>query len=191
MPSVEALKNRIGRPFVSKERRLVLAALFLFLFLLASALIMLTQLPSDVIARGISIGPFDVGGLTNEQALKFLQTQTTVWEERGIDFISGDKIVNLPANVNALSGSELAYTIFKYNPEEAMESALALSQDGNEWQKFWKGCCFGNYSSCIFKRLLCFLSFKMCRRCIAIFLSKIRNHFFQNIIINSRCCSIV
>ncbi|HBV58040.1 MAG TPA: hypothetical protein DEB73_02130 [Candidatus Magasanikbacteria bacterium] len=138
MPSAEVLKNLIGRPFMSKERRLILAALFLFLFLLASALIMLTQLPSDVIARGISIGQFDVGGLTKKQALKFLQMQTTVWEERGIDFISGDKIVNLPANVNALSGSELAYTIFKYNPEEAMESALALSQDGNEWQKFWK-----------------------------------------------------
>ncbi|MBI5022598.1 MAG: VanW family protein [Candidatus Magasanikbacteria bacterium] len=121
-----------------KKRRLIFVALFLFLFLLASALIMLTQLPSDVIARGISIGPFDVGGLTSEQALKILQAQTSVLEERGIDFISGDKIVNLPANVNALSGPELAYTIFKYNPENAVAAALALSQDGNEWQKFWR-----------------------------------------------------
>lgn len=138
MPSVGALKNRIGRLFMSKERRLVLAALFLFFFLTISALLMLAQLPSAVIARGISIGQFDVGGLTDVQALKVLQAQTSIWEERGINFISGDKIVNLPASINALSGPELTYVIFKYNPEEAVASALALSQDGNGWQKFWQ-----------------------------------------------------
>ncbi|MEK7189992.1 MAG: VanW family protein, partial [Patescibacteria group bacterium] len=138
MPSEEALKNRIGRLFISKEGRLVLAALFLFLFLLGAAMFMLTQLPSAVIARGISIGQFDVGGLTDVQALKVLQTQTLIWEERGINFISCEKIVNLPASVNAFSGPELTYSIFKYNPEEAVASALALSQDGNGWQKFWR-----------------------------------------------------
>lgn len=138
MPFLAALKKYACRPFVSRERRLILAALFLFLFLMVLTLIMLTQLPSTVIARGISIGPFDVGGLTGEQAVKFLRTQTTAWEERGVDFVNGARRVNLPAGVNALSGPELAYVIFKYNPEEAVMSALDLSHRGDKWQRFWQ-----------------------------------------------------
>lgn len=120
----------------SKSQWLLLATLFFFLAFLGGIIALSAALPAGVIARGVSIGPFDVGGLTYEQTLALIKNQTSILETRGIDFVSGSKVVNLPSMSNSFSGPEFSYPIFNYLPEETAAQAWQLGRTGNWRDKF-------------------------------------------------------
>lgn len=112
--------------------------LFLFGFALGGVIAFLTKTPSGTIVRGVSIGPFDVGGLSPEQAGQLLSTQTAAMEDRGIVFRFGDVSAELSSSIDSATNSELSVTIFKYAPESALDTAISFGRTGSWWKRAWE-----------------------------------------------------
>ena len=115
-----------------------LALVFLFGFALGGVVAFLTKTPEGTIARGVSIGPFDVGGLSPDQAAQLLSTQTAAMEDRGIVFRFDDASIELASSIDSATNSELAVTIFKYAPEKALDAATSFGHAGTWGVKAWQ-----------------------------------------------------
>src|SRR3989338_4025506 len=86
-------KYMLGKPeLIERLKRLkkimwvVCALVFLFGFSLGGVVAFLTKVPDGTIVRGVFIGPFDVGGLTPDQASQLIANQTAAMEARGMVF---------------------------------------------------------------------------------------------------------
>lgn len=130
--------------FIERLKRLkkilwgAFALVFLFGFALGGVLAFLTKTSEGTIARGVSIGPFDVSGMTPEQATQILSTQTAAMEERGIVFRFGDVSAELSSSIDSATNSELSVTIFKYAPERAVDAAVSFGRTGPWGTRVWQ-----------------------------------------------------
>lgn len=132
MMSIECLKR------LKKIMWAALAIVFLFGFALGGVIAFLTKIPNGAIVRGVTIGPFDVGGLTLEQAAQLLSTQTAAMEDRGIVFKFGSVSTELASSIDSAINSELSITIFKYAPESALDTAVSFGRSGSWWKRAWE-----------------------------------------------------
>lgn len=104
------------------------------------------RLPARVIAPGVTIGPFAVGGLTDERALDFLNSQVTAFEARGLPLVLNNHTVELGSTAGDPSNLELAYQIFDYQAAEAVGAALKIGRTGGlkaRWQGRLQARFFG------------------------------------------------
>ncbi|MCX6778922.1 MAG: VanW family protein [Candidatus Magasanikbacteria bacterium] len=110
---------------------LVVLAFFLFVLFIAGFLALLVKLPENVVARGVTIGQIDLGGLTKEQAEKIITRQTDAVENQGVSFVYKDINLNLVSIKHSVTNPEISATIFDYDPEGTIKRALEMGRKGN------------------------------------------------------------
>lgn len=110
---------------------LLAAAFLLFVFFVAGFLALLTKLPENVVARGVTIGQIDLGGLSQEQAERIVARQTENLETQGLNFVYKNVAVNLPAVKHSVTNPEISSVIFDYDAAKTVERALSLGRTGN------------------------------------------------------------
>lgn len=125
------------RAFWGRSTWLFLAVFFLSLVFLFGILALLVKAPPQTIVRGVSIGPFDVGGLTYGQAQKMLLAQTDSLESHGINFVYNGVSSNLGAVAHSPTNPDLSVMVFDYDVEGTVKEAAGLGREGKEWQSFW------------------------------------------------------
>ena len=114
---------------------LVVTAFFLFVLLIAGFLALLAKLPENVVARGVTIGQLDLGGLTKEQAQKIITQQIDMVENQGVAFVYKDINLNLTSINHSLTNPEISATIFDYDPEGTTKRSLEMGRKGNNFNQ--------------------------------------------------------
>lgn len=133
------MRNFLIRTFCGETKRhfwLVSGVFFLFIVLLSGFVAYLVKLPPQTMAYGVSIGPFDVSGMSYDEARQLVLSQTNAMENRGVDFVYKNINFNIGSVHNSLTNAELSVTIYDYDAEGSLSAAFALGHRGNGWQKF-------------------------------------------------------
>lgn len=110
---------------------LLLATLFFFLTFTAAVLALLVKLPPGVIARGISLGPFDVGGLTLVRAEEIISGQIEAFENQGLALRFQDKTVDFLPVIHSATNPELSVVVYNFDVPESVSQAFALGREGD------------------------------------------------------------
>lgn len=132
------IRNFLIRTFCEETKRhlwLVSGVFFLFIVLLSGFVGYLVKLPPQTMAYGVSIGPFDVGGLSYDEARQLISSQTNAMENRGIDFVYKNVKFNISSVYSSVASAELSVTIYDYDAEGSLGAAFALGHSGNGWQR--------------------------------------------------------
>ncbi|MEK9158698.1 MAG: VanW family protein, partial [Patescibacteria group bacterium] len=133
------IRNFLIRTFCGEAKRhlwLVSGVFFLFIVILSGFVAYLVKLPPQTVAYGASIGPFDVGGMSYDEARQLISSQTNAMENRGIDFIYKNINFNISSVYNSLANAELSVTVYDYDAEGSLSAAFALGHSGPGWQIF-------------------------------------------------------
>lgn len=138
MPGGEAKEVKEIKVQSTKFKWLFLAVIFLSFFFLAGCLSLLARLPPQVIARGVNIAQFDMGGLTKEQALKIISSPAETLENQGLNFVYKNISYNLSSVVHSLSNPELSVAVFAYDREKTVEEAFEKGRQGALGQKLFE-----------------------------------------------------
>lgn len=107
---------------------IIFACLF---FVLVGFFALLSQLPANVIARGVTIGQVDLGGLSKDQAQRIIERQTETIENHGVSFVYKNVSLNLGSVNHSLINPEISNVIFDYDVEATVDKALSLGRTGN------------------------------------------------------------
>src|SRR3989338_2967848 len=103
--------EKTGQPvnsIKSSGRWLFLAIFFFLVFFLFSAAALLVKVPAGVIARGVTVGWWDVGGLSPLQAERFIKNQTDSLEKDGLLLRHKNYEVRLPPVIYSPVNPELS-----------------------------------------------------------------------------------
>ncbi len=115
---------------------MVLGTFFLFIVFLSGFVVYLIKLPPQTMAYGVSIGPFNVGGMSYDEARQLVSSQTNAVENRGIDIVYKNISVNISSVYNSLTNPDLSLTIFDYDTDGSLENAFALGHEGSLRQQY-------------------------------------------------------
>ncbi|HPV70689.1 MAG TPA: VanW family protein [Candidatus Magasanikbacteria bacterium] len=107
---------------------IIFACLF---FVLAGFFALLSQLPANVVARGVTVGQVDLGGLSKEQAERIVTKQIETMENHGVSFVYKNVSLNLASVNHSLTNPEISNVIFDYDSETTVQKALSMGRTGN------------------------------------------------------------
>lgn len=107
---------------------IIFACLF---FILAGFFALLSQLPANVVARGVTVGQVDLGGLSKEQAERIVTKQIETMENHGVSFVYKNVSLNLASVNHSLTNPEISNVIFDYDSEATVQKALSMGRTGN------------------------------------------------------------
>jgi len=131
------LKRLINRVHLLAIGNRILAAVIIFIVLLIISFAwMLAQLPERTIARGVTVGLIDVGGLSIEKAQYLIESQTDALESNGLTFVYKNISFNVGSVNNVENNPELSQVVFKYSPEETIKKAYNIGHVGSLWQQY-------------------------------------------------------
>jgi vancomycin resistance protein YoaR len=122
---------------------IILGGLILFLFIFFA---IFEKYYSQKIYPGIKIGNLDLSGKTQEQAIDLLKEITEQINQKGLIFVSGDKVVEIDLIAIGLTDPDLSRDLLRFDLENSVQQAFQIGrnyQDFNFIKEQWNALIYG------------------------------------------------